>query len=135
MYIEQAIKTHLLSKTALTTLVGQNIFYLGEVPQGVTEPYIVFFKVSTSRVHSYAGSSQLATSRFQFSVFSDSYYEAKQIVEQLQVALQGVTGNIGDSPYVNVGAILYENETDLYETETRLHHIAVDYMITNTDNH
>jgi len=135
MYIETALKTHLLSKTALTALVGQNIFYLGEVPQGVTEPYVVFFKVSTTREHSFSGSSQLARARFQFSVFSDSYYEAKQIVEQLQVALQGVTGNIGDSPYVNVGAILYENEQDLYETETKLYHIAVDYMITNTDNH
>lgn len=135
MYIETALKQHLLSKTALTALVGQRVYFQGEVPQTENDCYIVFFKVSTVREHDYSGSAQLARSRFQFSIFSDSYYEAKQIAEQVQVALQGVTGNIGNSPYVHIGSCIYDNEQDLYETDTGLYHIACDYLIAYTDNH
>ena len=78
---------HLQSRTALTALVGQRIYYVN-APQDVQPPYVVFFKVSATRVRSLTASSHFVNSRFQFSIFSETYYEAKQIAEHIQLALQ-----------------------------------------------
>lgn len=132
MYIELAILTELGNASALTALVSNRIYYV-RAPQNVTTPYIVFFKVSSIRNHSHDGSSHLAVSRFQFSIFADTYKECKDIAVQIQSSLQGKSGNVGDSPYVAVGSIFYLDETDMYETDTGLYHVAVDYEVTHYD--
>ncbi len=134
MFIEQALKTYLLAQTGLTALVGQHIYYPGEVPQNVVAPYIVMFNVSIAPVHSHGGSSHLSTDRFQLSVFSSTYHIAKQIVEQLKLALDGKTGNIGTAPGVRVEGILYDGGPgDLYEDDTKLHHIPIDFEVPHED--
>lgn len=132
MLIEQAIKTELTSTTALTALVGQRIYYV-KAPQDVEAPYIVFFKVTGPRVHSHDGASSLAHPRFQFSIFADTYYMAKQIAEQLQTALQGFNGTMGTGAGVEVGAVFYEDETDFWEKESKLYHVACDYIFWHTE--
>jgi hypothetical protein len=132
LIIEQALLTYLLTQSGLTALVASRIYYV-KAPQDVTEPYIIMLKVSSPRNHSYDGSSHLAESRFQFSIFATTYKETKDIAIQLQNALQGKTGNIGTAPGVDVGGIFYDNETDLYEVETGLFHCAVDYRVIHYD--
>lgn len=132
MIIEQAILTELGKNSTLTGLVSSRIYYV-KAPQDVTEPYIVFFKVSSPRNHSYSGSSHLAESLFQFSVFSTTYTEAKSIVAQIQTSLQGFTGTMGTTPGVYVGSCFFDNETDLYENETKLFHIALDFTMLHYD--
>jgi len=132
MIIEQAILTELNTTAGLTALVGQRIYYT-KAPQDVLEPYIVFIKVSSIRNHSYTGSSHFAESRFQFSIYSTTYAETKTIAKQLQTILECTSGNIGTAPGVDVGAIYYDNETDLFEPETRLYHLACDYLILHYD--
>jgi hypothetical protein len=131
VYIEQAILTELTTYSALTALVSTRIYYV-KAPQNVTEPYIVFFKVSAPREHTYDGAAGMVNARFQFSIFSETYYEAKQIAEQLQAALQGKHEIIGTAPGV-YAAITYDNETDMYETETGLYHIACDYTVMHSE--
>ena len=125
MLIEQALLTELLTVTALTALIDDKLYYV-KAPQDVEEPYVVFFKVSAPREHSLTGASGLATARFQFSTFAETYYQAKQIAQQIQLALQGmnkVIGGVG-GVYAN---ILYDNETDL--TEDELYHIAQEFIV------
>ena len=112
----------------LIAIVGQRIYYV-KAPQDVTTPYIVLIKVSGTREHSHDGASGLANPRFQVSCFSDTYYEAKQIVEQVQSALQGFSGTMGGSGGTAIGGSFYVNETDIYEEGTKLYHIACDYVI------
>ncbi len=128
MYIEQALLTYLLTQAGLTALVNEKIYYV-EAPQDIETPYIVMSKVSSVREHSHQGSSHLATARFQFSTYASSYYLAKQIAEQLQTALQGISGVKGTAPGVRIGSCLYDGESDFYEDETKLYHIAADYMV------
>jgi hypothetical protein len=132
MIIEQALLTYLLTQGGLTAITSTRIYY-SRAPQDVTEPYIVFFKVSSPRSHSYGGSSHLAESRFQFSIFADTYKETKDIAVQLQASLDCKTGNIGTAPGVDIGASFYDNETDLYEPETGLFHCALDFRILHYD--
>ena len=132
MIIEQALLTELLAFTGLTTLIGEKIYYVN-APQDVIAPYIVMTKISSVREHSHQGSSGLATARFQFSIFSTTYYEAKQIAEQIQLAIDGKNEIIGTSPGVQA-AILYENETDFYEPDpVNFFHIAVDYFVKHNE--
>lgn len=128
MRIEQALKKYLEAQSGLTALVGERIDYV-RAPQDVAAPYLVFFKVSGPRVHSHDGVSDLANPRFQFSCFAGTYYEAKQVAEQVQTALDAYSGTMGGAGGVSVGACFYENETDIYETDANLFHVAVDYLI------
>lgn len=128
MYVEHALLKHLQAQTALAALVGERIYYVN-APQDVQTPYVVFFKVSATRVRSLTASSHLVNARFQFSVFSETYYEAKQIAEQIQLALQDKNNEIiGGDNGVRV-SIQYDNEQDLYESESGLYHIPVEYLI------
>jgi len=129
MLIEQALKTYLEAQSGLIALVPADRIYFVHAPQDTQTPYIVFFKVSGPRLHSHDGSSELANPRFQFSVFATTYYSCKQIAAQLQAALQGYSGTMGGGSGVAVGSCFYENETDDYETDTKLYHVAVDYIL------
>jgi len=128
MYVEHALLKHLLAQSALAALVGEKIYYVN-APQEVASPYVVFFKVSAVRETSLTGTSHLVNSRFQFSIFSETYYQAKQIAEQIQLALQDKNNEvIGGTGGVRV-SIQYDNEQDLYDPETGFYHIPVEYLI------
>lgn len=128
MKIEQAILTELLAASGLTTFVGERIYYV-KAPQDVEKPYIVFLKVSAPREHDHDGASHLVRATFQFSSFAETYYEAKQVTEQIQSALQAFSGTMGTGAGVEVGGAFYENEVDLYEEATGLYHVLSDYRI------
>jgi hypothetical protein len=128
MYVEHALLKHLLAQTALAALVGERIYYVS-APQDVQTPYIIFFKVSATRERSLTGTSHFVNSRFQFSIFSETYYEAKQIAGQIQLALQDKNNEIiGGESGVRV-SIQYDNEQDVYESESGLYHIPVEYLV------
>lgn len=128
MYIEEALYTYLNAQSGLTALVGDRIYFV-TAPQQVEAPYLIINLVSSIRTHSHAGFSNLTRARFQFTPFAETYLETKQITAQLKTALDGLTGNIGDSPYVYIGSCLLENETDLFDSNSGLNYIAVDFII------
>jgi len=132
MLIEQAIYKYLAAQSGITDLVSTRIYYV-RAPQDVTAPYIVFFKVSAPRVHSHDGGSGLAFPRFQFSCFASTYYVCKQVMEQLQTALQGYSGTMGGDGGVSVGSSIYESEYDTYEVDTELYHVVAEYVISHQE--
>jgi hypothetical protein len=128
MLIEQAIKKELMDASGVTDLISTRLYYV-RAPQDVTKPYVVFFKVSGPREYSHDGASELANPRFQFSCFATTYYEAKQIVTAIRTVLEGFDGMMGGDGGVSVGGCFCVNETDIYEDDTDLFHVAVDYLI------
>ena len=133
MLIEEALIKFLLAQTFVTTYLTSSDdtkrLYPVIAPQNVTAPYIVVFKVDGPRDHSHEGSSHLANPRFQLSIYSTTYAEAKAIAAAVQAVLEGYTGTMGGAGGVDVNGVFYENETDLYEEETKLFHVAVDYKM------
>ena len=125
MLIEQAILDELIGTSGLTDLVGQRIYYV-KAPQDVTNPYVIFTKVSAPREHDHDGSAGLVSARFQFSAFATTYYVVKQIAVQIQTVLQAFSGTMGE---VTVGGSFYQNEVDFWEEDTKLYHVACDYLI------
>ncbi len=136
MIIEHALKTYLENQSGLTALLGNSKLYYGTAPQDVTAPYLVMNKISSVRTHSHDGDSHLARTRIQFTIcapFAGGYKDCKDIADQLRTALQGKTGSIGDSPGVEIGSCLYDNETDSYDSATDQMMLFVDYMIQHYD--
>jgi hypothetical protein len=129
MYVEHALKTYLEDQSGLAALIGEKLFYV-TAPQDTEEPYVILFKVSETLQQSHDGNSHLATARVQFSVFADTYLEVKQIAAQIKAALIGRTGLTGDSPGVYIYEIAFDNETDMYESEVNIHHLALEFLVT-----
>jgi hypothetical protein len=121
MTIEQAVQNKLLATSALTALVSTRIYYAVK-PQTPTYPCISFFKVSNFRHHDI----DVASPRFQFDVWSLSYIQAVQVANEIRLALQRERAVMST---IEVIQGVYLNEIDLYEPDTKLHHIALDMKI------
>lgn len=132
MLIEQALITFLLAQSTITTYTSTRIYQV-QAPQDVTGTYMVVTKISGVRVGSHEGNSHLAHPRFQFSVFSTSYANAKNCAAALQTALQGYSGTMGGAGGVAVGNAVYEDENDFYEENGGLYQVACDYIIWHTE--
>lgn len=120
--------TYILAQSAVTDLVSTRIHFVN-APQDVAKPYIIVTKIDSPRLHSHDGGDGLARPRFQFSIFSTGYGEAKSIADALRGVLDGYTGTMGGESGVKVGGAEYDDETDFYEDDTHLYHIACDYII------
>lgn len=126
--IAQAILDELSGVSGFTDLIGERVYYV-KAPQDVETPYVVFLEVSSPREHSHDGSSHLTNARFQFSIFAETYYEAKQIADQIQSILQSFNGTMGGVGGVSIHGSFHQNEIDFWEEDTELYHIACDYSI------
>ena len=126
--IEHALRTALIEDATVNGYVDGRAYY-SLAPQDVAKPYIVLTRVSGPREYSLDGPTGLYRARFQFSVFSQSYYEAKSIIDAIRSVLSGASGQLVEDPADTIGASFLDNELDLYEEETKLHHIAVDYLV------
>ena len=128
MLIEQALMTYILAQTGITDLVSTRIYFV-EGPQETAKPYLVINKIDGPREHSHDGSSSLAHPRFQLTAFAETYSGAKNIISAVQTALQGYSGTMGGESGVAVGAVLYEDETDLERGGQGLYGVSADYII------
>jgi hypothetical protein len=128
MIIETAIQKELSGTAAVSALVSNRIYFV-KAPQDVIKPYIVFFKVSAPREHTHDGAAGLVEARFQFDVFATTYIAAKAIAGQIQAILQGYSGTMGGAGGVYVNGCFYDDEQDLWEEDTNLYHIAMDFLM------
>jgi hypothetical protein len=103
----------------LTTSVGTRI-YPAVAPQTATLPYIVYRKVSANKQYAHSGPLSLTFDRVQVSVFSTGYLAGKTIAGNAITALEGWT---------DAQAVFKANELDLYEPDTKVFHIPVDFLI------
>lgn len=132
MLIREALRTWLLEQTAITNIVGTNIFEPGQL-QKITGPYLTLQKIDAPRVESHEGNSHLAYPRFQFSVFATTITQCDEILAALQGVLQGYKGTMGGEGGVAVGGAFYEDETDLERSGQGLYGVAADYIIWHSE--
>lgn len=123
--IEEALFSILTNDSALSALIGTRV-YPNIFPQGVTLPAISYQRISSVRLHSHSGASQLARPRFQLTCLSDSYTEAISVANALREALDGYGGVPAG---VRVPVALIQNEFDTYAEENDLHTVRQDYYI------
>lgn len=131
MNIEKGLVDYLTSNQDLKPLVGVRVFLMA-LPQKTTLPAVRYQRISTSRLMTHDQThTGLATARFQFDIYGNTYGDVKEVALALQKALLGYKGSFGTlTAKVNVGSILADFESDAYEADLKLYTITVDYMIT-----
>ncbi|ETT46273.1 hypothetical protein BSK66_25515 [Paenibacillus odorifer] len=121
MAIETKLRDYLLSIKEIQSVVGNRI-HPGWLPEKPTYPAIAYLAISGVSHHNIP----VAYPRFQFSVFSTKYGEAKELAEEIRSALQRYKGSMGG---VRVLQGVWEGSRDMYESGTNLYHIATDFKI------
>ena len=113
-----ALEPAILAYTKAQVTSVSNRVYALKAPQGVAEPYIVFFVVSNNFVHSVVDSGLTETS-VQFNVVGPDYAGVKAVIESLKSTYRNyIQGADVEANYMGtkqwVQATLIENESDYY---------------------
>ncbi len=127
--VEEAIYSRLSTHAGVSALVGSRI-YPSLMPQNVTLPALTYIKVAGPRVSAMSIDTGVARPRFQVSCWSQTYSQAKALAAQVRAALQRWRGTESG---VVIQASFMENEIDLYDNETELHHVALDFEISHEE--
>lgn len=123
--IEEAINSRLAGYAGLSALVSTRIYPV-IAAQGATPPYVVHSRISGVRESAMGADTGVARARVQVSSYGLTYSSAKNVAKQSRLALQRYSGTIGADEIL---AIFVENDIDLYEEDTRLFHVASDYLV------
>lgn len=94
--------------------------YPGWIPENAVMPSVAFLGVSRPEHHDI----DVAYPRYQFSVFSPRYIDAKEIAAEIKNILQRFKGKMGNTDIIQV---VFENGYENYEKDTNLYHIAIDF--------
>lgn len=123
--LESALYQYLSTHPDLAAIVGNRI-YPGRLPDNPVLPAIVYARVATSRGVAHDGPLETADARFQFDAWGSSYSSVKAAADRLRRALLGFVGTMGP---IRAAIPRQETETDLFEPDTGLYRVSVDYRI------
>ena len=130
MTIETELYTRLTTHAGLSALIGTRAYPL-HLPQKPTLPAVTYHRVSAIRVSAMGADTGLVRPRFQIDVWAEEYITqgattgAREVAEQVRAALQRwstSSGTIVQDSY-------FLNEVELFEPDTELVHIALDFEI------
>lgn len=119
---------YLKGYAGLTALVSTRI-YPQPLPQGATLPAVTYKRISTPRVMSHSGASGLAMPRFQFDCWSEDVLEARQVANQVRIALTAFRGTMGGAGGVSVQGGFPKNELGDYDPTPGRYRAILDVVI------
>jgi hypothetical protein len=122
MTIEQAMRDYLTEAVLIRT-------HCMVFPDDVTFPAIRMQRIGGAPMVDLSGDSGEERARIQVSCYAKTYSEAKSLAVDVKDALSAVSGAMGEIPNCRT---FITNETDLYEAESRLHHVALDVDVLAT---
>ena len=119
MTIEEGLYAYLSEE--LSRPVYPSVF-----PDDVELPACRYQRITGAPIVDHQGDTGMERGRFQVSAFARTYSDAKLLAEEVKAALSGYSGQMGELLDVTAFVI---NETDLYESEAKVHHVAIDVDI------
>jgi methylaspartate ammonia-lyase len=123
MNLNAALYSYLSNSAEISGFVGDRIFPL--LAENKTRaPYLVYKTVSNLTDYTLDGPAGAGRKRIQISVFSEDFEEADEIA-------RAVEGVIDAWPEANgeIMAASKINQAEMYEAETKLKHIALDFEV------
>ena len=115
-----AMRTYLLTKSALTDLVSTRI-YPDALPQNPTYPNIALRKISGSHGQHLLGSDGGGNVRIQADCYGATSLAAEEVKEQVRIAMQNHGSNKGAHTAmgsVNVSGVIVDDSIDTYRPPT-----------------
>ena len=130
--LELGLISYLEGYAGLSALISTRIYHMMK-PQSVVYPCVTFQRIDTPRIHtmdSSGATGTLARPRIQFDAWADTYTAAKNITDQLRVALNGKRGSIGTAPYaVTIRSALVDGEAPSYDTLVSMYRSRSNFII------
>lgn len=109
--------------SALYSLVNGRCYPI-KLPERATFPALTYFQVSGSENNTHDGYDNTSINRWQISCWAKTYKEAKELASAVKQQLRAFSGSL---IYV-VRKSTVGNETDLYEPDTGVYHIPVEFI-------
>lgn len=130
--IRQAVYSWLTSQTAVTSLVGEDVFPL-KAKQGTLRPYVLYRRKTAGQAYQLAGSAERAQCLFEFTVVADGYASADAVITAVAEALDTINRTqVGD--VLLYSAQLDEEEDEFEEPidggDTGLYVVRLDALLT-----
>ena len=119
--IHGAIVALLVADTAVSALVSNRIYPV-RMPLNVTYPAISIHEISGNEDH-VTGHKH---NRYQVSCWSTSFSQAQSLKEAVIDCLQRYKGVASGN---KIKQISFEGSMDLYEEETKIYHIPLDFIV------
>ncbi len=117
--IETSIRTQVVT---LSELPGAQVGF-NDLPEGTPLPYIRITKISAPRASTHNGPDGTVMARFQVSVFGATYQQVKQLAAKIYPLQTYST--------TTIRKIQLDNENDLFENDTNIHHVPLDFMVSH----
>lgn len=124
--IEGALYAFLAADAGIVAAVGDRIFPM-RAPEGQTQPFLVYHKVTDPSYHSKDGDMNLAHPRFQITAWAGKYGDAKAAIAAVRAALIAYTGPTLQG--VAVPEIICDNEADLQDPQSLEYGASLDAII------
>lgn len=127
---EAAVYARLTGHAGVSALAATRV-YPKRLPQNPTLPALTYQKVSARHVSSMEGSSNLQGALVQVDAYGRTYAEAKALVRQVQLALEGFRGTAGG---VNVQGVLFVTDQDMTDDQDanlvgEQHRVSMDFRV------
>jgi hypothetical protein len=123
--IEAVVFGRLSTYAGLTALVSTRV-YPAVAPQNATIPFLTYRRISAIRQSGMGEDIGIVAARFQLDAIASAYTTMRSVMTQARLAMQRWRDG-SSSPEVLDTYI--QNEIDLYEDETDLHHGVLDVLV------
>lgn len=131
--VRVAVRTYLLTKTAITDIAGQRI-YAQALPQGATIPAVTMNTISESYDHDLQGLAGIVQTRIQFECFASTDLVALSLADA--IIWCGIDTLKGVSTGINFRSVMVEDgrrtytDTDTNAGDDQRHVVNFDLMVT-----
>jgi hypothetical protein len=126
--LEPDLLAWLLTKTAVTDLVGQRIYNV-RLPQGGTFPALAIERISGPREYQLDGPAGLASPRIQFNCHGEEFSDAKMLAEAVRQTLDTLKHTELVIGGVIVGSAECVDERHGFDPVTQNMRIELDYVV------
>ena len=124
--IRPALFTWLLENSNIAAEVGGTRVFPVVLPQGQTEPSIVYNRISNVGDHHMQGASGLSRPRMQIDAWAQTHDAAAYLADLIKEALDGYSGLMGS---VVVQGAFFDTEREDFNADLTLHRVSRDYII------
>jgi hypothetical protein len=119
--LETELYSRLTGYSDLNAKVGSRV-YPGYLTQNAALPALSYRRVSADREHAMGSDPEMAHVAMQVDVWARTYKEARETAEEVRRALQRWSTSTVQDTFI-------DNDTDLYEDENEIHHVAMDFTM------
>lgn len=126
--ITQAFFYELVANAGVAAIT--TALYPHHIPQGIRYPALTYSVDADDHEPTLDGISSLKTALFSVDCWDHSYRTAHELADAVEAALINLSGDMGGlSPSQSVDVIRKERRLDLFETDTKLYRVSLQFSV------